>query len=289
MSENLPVRTGGSMPAIRSVDDLKSIGELFESSAMFGCTQQGQGMVLAMTCIMDNMTPLQFIQTYHLVKGRPSMRADAMLAGLLERGGTYKIIARDAERAAVEMEYKGAKATFTFSFSEAKAERFVYEKDGKTLKDNWATDRGRMQMLWARVVSDGVRTVCPIVVKGTYTPEEVADFDDRGAPRRAEPYVAPAPIKQPEPTGAAEPQSAAVEVLPREQAAGQEQAAEPASASGAPVDPSLMPYGRMIGTPWSKMTDGQLEKALILKSDKFTDAHRDAIRAEIERRKAAQS
>ena len=49
-------------------------------------------------------------------------------------------------------------------------------KDGKTYKDNWATPRSRMQMLWARVVSDGVRTMAPEICSGIYTPEETADI-----------------------------------------------------------------------------------------------------------------
>jgi len=33
-------------------------------------------------------------------------------------------------------------------------------------------------MLWARAVSDGVRALCPEVNTGTYTPEEIADFEE---------------------------------------------------------------------------------------------------------------
>lgn len=32
-------------------------------------------------------------------------------------------------------------------------------------------------MLWARVTSDGVRALCPEIVAGVYTPEEIADFE----------------------------------------------------------------------------------------------------------------
>ena len=35
-----------------------------------------------------------------------------------------------------------------------------------------------MQMLWARVVSDAVRCVCPQANQGSYAPEEVEDFGD---------------------------------------------------------------------------------------------------------------
>jgi len=48
-------------------------------------------------------------------------------------------------------------------------------------KDNWR--KFPRAMLRSRVVSEGIRTVFPGVVVGVYTPEEVADFDDRPTPK----------------------------------------------------------------------------------------------------------
>jgi len=57
------------------------------------------------------------------------------------------------------------------------AGRKIYKSKNDELKFNWSTPRKRKQMLWARLVSDVVRAIAPQVVKGIYTPEEVADFD----------------------------------------------------------------------------------------------------------------
>lgn len=51
-------------------------------------------------------------------------------------------------------------------------------------KGNWA--KYPRQMLRARVISEGIRATFPACCVGVYTPEEVADFDDRPAqPRHA--------------------------------------------------------------------------------------------------------
>lgn len=159
------------------------LGRDIAHSQMFGCSNEEQGRVLAMTCFAKRMDPLALAERYHLIKGKLSMRADAMLAGLHERGGNHRIIQRTADAAEIEITVNGDSQRFAFTWEEAKQEPFVYgkEKNGKRpLKDNWATPRSRMQMLWARVVSDGVRAMCPEVVCGSYAPEEIADMNDNG-------------------------------------------------------------------------------------------------------------
>jgi lambda repressor-like predicted transcriptional regulator len=115
-----------------------------------------------------------------------------MLAKLHERGGSHRIISRTPELAKVEITLKGQVYEFSLSWDEAQKEPFPYagkESDvvamllaGKTpkLKPKYATPRSRAQMMWARVVSDGVRSVDPGVCAGTYTPEEVSDFELEG-------------------------------------------------------------------------------------------------------------
>jgi hypothetical protein len=49
------------------------------------------------------------------------------------------------------------------------------------------------QMLRSRCISEGIRTVFPGVVVGTYTPEEVEDMAP--APRQAPPPPAPEPVE----------------------------------------------------------------------------------------------
>ena len=250
----VPVSRRENLPApVSTMQDIEGIGKMFERSGMFGCTQEGQGTVLAMTCVMQKMTPLEFIQTYHIVEGRPSMRADAMLAKLLEIGGEYKIIERSPEKASVFMRYRSAEGTFTLTHEDVKAEPFYWKKDGKTPKDNYATPRKRMQMLWARVASDGVRAVAPVVVSGLYTPEEIGDFSDEP---RAIKTVTQAPMTA---TVQAEAKEAAVtaEVLPPENAA--------PAASPPTVDFKVCPMkmgGKDAGTPFNDFDTATLSKFL---------------------------
>lgn len=162
---------------------VREMGKDIAHSQMFGCSNEEQGRVLAMTCFAKRMDPLALAERYHLIKGKLSMRADAMLAGLHERGGSHRIIRRTADAAEIEIAINGDTQRFAFTWEEAKQEPFVYgkeEKGKRPLKDNWATPRSRMQMLWARVVSDGVRAMCPEVVCGSYAPEEIADMEPGG-------------------------------------------------------------------------------------------------------------
>lgn len=134
--------------------------------------------IIALECMARKQTPLQLAQTFHVFDGKLSMRADAILAEFNRLGGTHVIIARTPERAEIELKWNKKATLFSFSWAEAQQEPYVYDRSGTQLKVNWATPRSRMQLLWARVVSDGVRAVCPRVNSGRYTPEEIADFDD---------------------------------------------------------------------------------------------------------------
>ena len=160
-----------------------------------------------MTCYSTSVDPLSLGQRYHIVSGKLSMKADAMLAEFRTRGGKHRVVKRDAEQAAVELSIDGQSLEFAFTWDEAKSEPFVYtgkesenirfiaagNKDelAKRLKSKYASPRSRMQMLWARVISDGVRTMMPEVNLGTYTPEEINDFAVGGGEREPS-SVAPA-------------------------------------------------------------------------------------------------
>ena len=48
----------------------------------------------------------------------------------------------------------------------------------REIKDNWSTPIDREAMMWARVVSESLRRVCPEIYAGIYAPEEIEDFTD---------------------------------------------------------------------------------------------------------------
>jgi len=247
------------LPAITGVSEMIQLGEVFERSGMFGCSQQGQGLIIVMTCVQAGITPLEFVERYHIIDGRPSMRADAMLARFLELGGRYDVVERTSEMASINCAYKNAQYGARLTWDEAKVEPFTKDKNGK-VKRNWASPRTRMQMLWARVVSDAVRTVCPIVCQGSYTPEEITDF---GSDRK---YV------EPDPDPMRDFRNIAAEAMQ-----------EANKIEAEPVAYNVVPTGRMAGKPYSELTDVQI--AYMATWDKVTPAHRAAARLEIENRK----
>lgn len=215
------------------VGAIEKLGTIFAKSAMFGCDRPEQGMVLAWTCIAERKTPLEIKRRYHLQNGDLSVRADAMLADFRAIAkGKHKIIARTSERAAIELTLDGDTQLFEFTWEQAKLEPFVYGKE-KQIKKNYATPRARMQMLWARVISDGVRTMAPEIVSGTYTPEELDDSSE----------VQTKPLLPTKDTATAEPKPAKVTevrtVEPSERPRTEEtQSAEPAPAP-APDKPAV--------------------------------------------------
>lgn len=166
----------------------KFMGDAIAKSGMFGVAGEKQGIILALECMARRQPILTLTETYHVIHGRLSMKADKMLANFNEFGGKHRIISRTANLATVELNYQGDTQTFSFSWEEAQQEPFVYsgkesevvaqlqgDRSKLRIKDKYATPRARMQMLWARVISDGVRAMCPQANVGKYTPEEIDD------------------------------------------------------------------------------------------------------------------
>jgi hypothetical protein len=139
------------------------------------------------------------------------------------------------------------------------------EKDGTVrIKDNYATPRARMQMLWARTVSDGVRSICPGATRRRYTPTEIADFTDGGKrptiPTQTDPIDAAIPVQAEviDPSPAPEPDK------------NPEQEPE--------IDWVSMPFGKAKGTPFAEMSIEQLDWCIKTTNPAMTPTHRAAAR-----------
>lgn len=154
---------------------VREMGAAIAKSRLFGCESVEQGIIFAWECFARRVPPLSLTETYHVIDGKLSMRADAMLARFIEQGGRHEIIERSPERAAVQLWQDGSSQTFSFTWEEAQQEGLQKGKNG--VKTNWSTPRRRMQMLWARVVSDAVRAMAPQVCAGRYTPEDFGQVE----------------------------------------------------------------------------------------------------------------
>jgi len=172
------------VPAIQparaySLAEVEQMARHAAASRMYGM-DQAQAFTLMMLCYSDGLDPIQAVRRYHVIQGRPSMRADAMLAEFQRQGGTVEWIRTDD---------RGCEAIFRHPRHAPKGQRVTFTLEDATRaelsgKDNWR--HYPRQMCRARVVSEGIRLVLPGIVVGIYTPEEMADSawtPDREGPR----------------------------------------------------------------------------------------------------------
>lgn len=286
-----------------SMQALETFGNYIFQSNMFGVRNPAEGFVLGITCQQEGMTLMQFKERYHLIQGQVAMKSEAMLANLLELGGEYEVIERTPERAALKVTYKKATFVSELKWEDAQKEDYTKGRNGQ-LKDNWSTPRRRMQMMWARAVSDGVRAVCPLATRGHYTPEEAQDFDE---PRVVNITPAPAAYPQqeaeqpaqaapvPAPAPATAPAAPVVEVLPPQEP---QTVTQPTTQAATPemfknVGPADLDYtickiaGPMYGRKWSDMSLENLKLALEITNPNIYEQDKDQIRALIHQYNAA--
>ena len=257
---------------ITSPADLQWYGAMAAQSQMFGPITQPEGVMIVGICHQTGMSWLEFAETFNIMHHRVSKRTDAILADFQERGGTVEIVSRTNEKAEAKFAFGKTKYTSTVKWEDCLAEPFIYvgkeeqivnlitsgNTAGLTMKPKYRTNRSRMQMMWARCVSDGIRVVCPAACQGVYTPEEVEDIveydmpDAGAATPAAQPAAAPAPA--------------------------------PAPAPAAPENVEVCSVGTMAGKRWDSMDDNTLNLAL---QAAFPQAVKDYIGKVLESRRAS--
>ena len=156
------------MTALVPINEIREMAEVAAKSKMFGFKSTEEAMAIMLLCQAENLHPAIAMRDFHVIQGRPALKADAMLARFQQAGGTVKWEEYTDERVSGSFSHpNGGSVTVTWTFEMAK-------KIGLTAKDNWRNYA--RAMLRARCVSEGVRTVYPGCVVGVYTPEEVETF-----------------------------------------------------------------------------------------------------------------
>lgn len=161
------------------IQAIEKMGEMIWASGMFGCVKPEQGMVLAMQCLAEGKAPLELAKTYHIIEGKLTMRADAMLGRYLTTGGKVKWLVRSDIEVRAIWSKDGNDVEIASTLEEFKNNGIALSAKGG-LKDNWR--KFPKQMLTARNVSEAVRLLAPQIISGIYTPEEVSDFSSQDKP-----------------------------------------------------------------------------------------------------------
>jgi len=191
---------------------LKELGTAFSKSNILGITSPADGLIVAMTCAMEHISPIAFSRRYNIIGGRLSVKADAIYADFIASGGRCRWIRSDSEVAEAE-----------FSHVKLCPDPLVQSVTMQELINNGvAVDaNGRMRspyvkfpknMLRARLLSNSIRMIAPGLIHGLYVEEEV--ISDIAPPTRTLDLAKPitqkeAPVQalpEPEP----EPESASL-------------------------------------------------------------------------------
>jgi hypothetical protein len=144
------------------------MAEVAAKSKMFGFKSTEEAMAIMLLCQAENLHPAIAMRDFHVIQGRPALKADAMLARFQQAGGAVKWeVYTDEQVTGIFSHPQGGSLEVTWTLTKAKL-------IGIANKDNWKNYS--RAMLRARCVSEGIRSVYPGCVVGVYTPEEVADF-----------------------------------------------------------------------------------------------------------------
>jgi hypothetical protein len=160
--------------ALVPVDQVERMALAVAKSGLFGVKTPDQAMALMLIAQAEGLHPAIAARDYHVINGRPTLKADAMLARFHSAGGSVRW-----------GEYTDRRVVGTFSHPQGGSVEVEWTLDmataaGLTKNPTWKSYP--RQMLRARCVSEGIRTVFPGVVVGTYTPEEAEDAGHAPAP-----------------------------------------------------------------------------------------------------------
>lgn len=191
-----------------SVPDVMTMADVIVKSGLFPAFKNRESAAAMMLlCRAKGLDPMTAVERYHIVQGRPVMRADAMLGEFIRMGGRVEWIKRDDTEASATFSHpQGGSVTVSWTIEMARKAKL-------TGKDIW--NQYPRQMLHARCVSEGVRSVLPGATNGLYTPEEAMQMEPvaetppapakpavRAISRDSEPVAAlpapaPAPVAEP--------------------------------------------------------------------------------------------
>jgi hypothetical protein len=148
--------------------DIEKMATAISKSGLFGVKKPDEAIALMLVAQAEGLHPATAARDYHVIQGRPALKADAMLARFQQAGGSVQWkVYTDEQVTGVFTHPAGGALEVSWTLAQAKS-------IGIANKDNWRNYP--RAMLRARCVSEGIRSVYPGCVVGVYTPEEVEDF-----------------------------------------------------------------------------------------------------------------
>jgi hypothetical protein len=156
--------------AVITLDQMQAQASALVKSKMFGFKTVEEAVSIMLIAQAEGRPAALAARDYHVIQGRPALKADAMLARFQQEGGIVNWLT-----------YTDAKVEGEFSHPRSSPKPIIIgwtiemaKRIGLASRENWRNYP--RAMLRARVISEGVRTVYPGIAVGIYTVEEVQDF-----------------------------------------------------------------------------------------------------------------
>jgi hypothetical protein len=158
--------------------DVEKMATAIAGSKLFGINDKTQALALCLVAQCEGLHPAAAARDYHIIDGKPSLKADAMLARFQASGGKVEWKEyTDTKVVGVFTHPQGGSVSIEWNIDKAKRAEVYKEKTSTNKTGMWV--KYPRQMLKARVISEGIRATFPGIQSGMYTPEEVMDFDDK--------------------------------------------------------------------------------------------------------------
>lgn len=158
------------MSNIVSFTDMSQMAEAIAKSGLFGMKDTNSVLALMAVAQAEGMHPATAARDFHIIQGRPALKADAMLARFQNAGG--KVDWKD---------YTDEKVTGVFSHPNGGELSVTWTIEQATkiglVKPGSGWQKFPRAMLRSRCISEGIRSVFPGSVQGFYSVEEVSDFE----------------------------------------------------------------------------------------------------------------
>ena len=150
--------------------DMQQMAKAIADSRLFGLTDVNQVLALGMVAQAEGHAFATAARDYHVIQGRPALKADAMMARFQAAGGKVNWEVYTDERVTGTFSHpNGGTLSVTWTIEQARSIGLVKPGSG------W--QKFPRAMLRSRCISEGIRSVYPGSVTGFYSPEEVADFE----------------------------------------------------------------------------------------------------------------
>jgi hypothetical protein len=146
---------------------MQTMAEAIAQSGLFGIKTPTQALALGLLCQAEGRHPAEAARDYHIIQGRPTLKADAMLARFQQAGGRVEWTRYDDEAVVgVFTHPSGGRLTLDWTMERAKVAGLAGKEVWKQYPRN---------MLRSRVISEAIRTIYPGVLSGCYLEDEIPE------------------------------------------------------------------------------------------------------------------